>query len=263
MDRKMKNMRRGEGYFRNMKKSRKPERGLYKSKKPPSLGKIYKIRFANDKRTTGHGTYKTFATLQVIENSGGGECLFISILHHLQHEKYADRPRTATDIRKAVTESVIQNWFEYAQFSHNFDRKFQNKFYEKGCTEYYNIEKCQKMYRRYMNKLTSFGTHVELEAASKLYGFQVVLLRLVNDETELTISTMNNLDMQKREFRPTCYLLFTGNEMAGHFRFLKPIGHTVPGPNGTYEVKKDGDVFTATLVSEKLNTKTRARYEIG
>lgn len=247
MERKMKNMknmRRRHGCFKNIKKTRNPS------------AKIYKLRAPNDKRTAGHGQNKTFATLQVKENGGNGQCLFLSILDHLKHVKHEKTPRTAADVRKAIVNYIICNWMDYAIGLVNYDQEFQDKLDEKACSNFFHIKKCQKMYETYMNKPTSWGTFVELSAATMLYGFKCVLLQVPKtNKTTLTLSTINYSDIKEGKLGPICYLLFEGESMAGHFSFLKPVGHAVPVPSGTYKLNTLNNVHTATLYC--LNRKNR------
>lgn len=257
---------------------KKRKRTLYKSKKLSLLetGHIFKIRGPNEKRTTGHGQYKTFATLRVVENRGGGECLFLSILHHLQHTKYNSldqlKAQTAMDVRMHIVNYVIKNWFDYAHGFFNYAGTLQQKIYDYHCPEFENIQMCQEIYKKYMSRVDTWGTHVELAAAAKLYNFKCVLVTVENEESEderyeneesASVLVMNDEGLDKREFRPICFILFTGDLMAGHFRFLKPVGNTVPVPipNGSYDLNTIGNVSTATLVQKKSNTTTHAMYD--
>lgn len=276
-------------------------RSLYKSKKLSLLksGRFYKMRAPNVKRTKGHGQYKTFAMLEVRENTGLGQCLYWSILQHLQHEKYTpfnrEKVRSATEVRKEIIEYVIQNWFEYVVGFYNYDDEFQDKMYKYECLQWQNEKRCQKYYRKYMGNTTVWGTHVELAAACKLYDFKCVLLSVAVNRKTLSVSVMND-EVDKREVRRICHILHTSGN---HFRFLKPFGTLLPIPVGTYDlkptksdsdgedededeeedegedededededegenktIKKKENIFTATLVGKKPYTTTYAKYE--
>lgn len=246
---------------------KKQERKLYKSKKSSLLasGNFYKIRGPNEKRTTGHGQYKTFATLQVVENSGGGECLFLSVLDHLQHIKYSSLDqvitRSAMDVRLDIVEYVVEHWFDYAHGFFNYEDEFQESMFQYQCPEYENEKECKELYIEYMSQADTWGTHVELAAACKLYDFKCVLVTL-EDRRSVTVTVMND-ELDKREFRRTCFILFSGDLLAGHFRFLKPVGNVLPVPVGNYDRNRIGNVSTVTLVKKKPNTTTHASYDFG
>lgn len=242
---------------------RRSERKLYKSKKHLfASGHFYKIRVPSDKRSEGHATYKSF-NLQVVENKGRGECLFLAILHHLQHEKYGSinpgGPRTAMDVRLDIVEFLIENWMDYVELFVNYDPVFQNRFERYGCLEWDNIEKCQKMYRKYMSKLTTYGTCVELQAATKLYDFKCILMRVLSDDT-LSVSIINDEKKEKRDPKRTCFILFDGDPDSGHFRFLKPVGNVLPLTAAIYQLNTIENISTATFVEGKPHTTTYARY---
>lgn len=231
--------------------------------------KFLRIREPVRGRTSRHNDYKNLQTVEIMENEGDGDCLFLSLMQHLKHDNYRPLPASVFEIRTAIIDYVIEHWMDYGYGLLNYDPKFQKKFDRRECPQFEQIEKCQKMYRKYMSTTepATWGTAVELAAASKLYNFQCTLLTIDEDHDDiLTISKINGLDEQTRGMRSRriCLMMFSGDLLEGHFRYLMP---TVPTeaiytvPNGTYEMDTTGNVTTVTLMQMGPNATTYARYE--
>lgn len=200
--------------------------------------------------------YKIVANLTVVENEGEGDCLFLSIYQYLEYINYSPLPTSIKDLRSRIVDNVISNWHKYVFALLNYGQKLQKILNRKHCPDFEKVDECQKIYRQYMLK-KEWGTTVELSAAIELFDIKVVQLTLVpGDAKKLRISK----DLESEAMgKPPFFLLFDGNPLEGHFRFLKTLktifARSNPNlddiPVGDYQIRTTDNVTIALYVKNQ------------
>lgn len=176
------------------------------------------------------GGYKNRIIFKIIENKGGGNCLFIALLQYLRHHNIPC-PNSAFILRKEIVKYVTNenNWMRFAHTGLLQFLDFPNpikSYVESGveCTQLFEITECRKIYEDYMSKESVYGTQLELTAASEMYAFDCNIVSYhQNNECSALL-----LDSGDTSFTRKCFILFTGSKECGHFRFLKPINPMSP-----------------------------------
>lgn len=172
-----------------------------------------------------------FHQLKIIENKGGGDCLFLTLRYFLRNStfKFNNIPKNSTELRLQAVDYILRR--NSRGFRLNFDR-FRDTLifnlqqhipnisnYGKNSKEDADI---RKSYRAHMSKPGNCGTFTELCAIAEMFGFSGYLFRRDNSEEYICHEFGLTGNENENETRPKAILLFTGPIGDGHFRLLDP-----------------------------------------
>lgn len=173
---------------------------------------------------------KTFI-FKITENTGAGDCLFLSLLDFFNEneDKFQDIPSTTDEFRSRLMEKMLET--DIMSGKKNFDRLIHmiihNSINELPILSQYGVNdekdnEIMKEYCEYMSKSGNLGTFTELCVAAELFNFVGYVIQSTGSNIEcyeFGFSGNNKLDSQK----PKLFLYFTGLTKSGHFRYLKPV----------------------------------------
>jgi len=200
---------------------------------------------------------------EIINNSGGGDCLFRSIAVCIG--KHEDEH---ANVRRMIVEFIVQNWVRYmedmiVQHSEEVTYFSQVKHRMQELTNE-EIEKCRKEYLQYMNKVGTYGTASELTGGGFLFNFNFSIIQ-ERDRKNVGVK-INTINAQYR----WVYFLFTGHFLKGHWRVVIPIhfnNNAIYLPESyNYKVVKGGNkqyVITRDEPSESEITNVSSKVELS
>lgn len=205
------------------------------------------------------GKKYNFLSFKILENAGNGDCLFISIMQFLEHEKIYEPPNNVANLRLEIVNYILHssNWNRFVDTIIFNSENLLPSLVEKK----YSDDFKRKEYHNFMSQQSQYGTFAELQAASEIFHFHFIVFRkeLQTSEEESWYSCYTSEDHKSRtSSKSKMFLFFTGKPSSGHFQFMRPIlpEHIVSVPQGHYKtIDRRYGSNNSLVISVKKTTK--------
>lgn len=166
---------------------------------------------------------KNYLSFKIMENTGNGDCLFMSIKQFLEFDNQYEIPSNVTDLRRKIV-NYISHSSNWSRFIDTIIFNLENllpSLVEKD----YSDDFKRKEYRNYMGQEFQYGTCAELQAASEIFNFVYIVFRkeIRRPEDRSYETWYNCYSSEDHKSKSKMFLFFTGKPSTGHFQFMQPI----------------------------------------